>query len=629
MRGPLLADGAIGTLLHERGVAWGRSLEQANLDDRQVVSEAHVDYLLAGAELITTNTFSANAIRLAGSELAERVRDVNLQGAKIAREAREVTGRSAFVAGSIGAIGRSNPDRARDAGAVRAVRAAYEEQVLALLEGGVDIVLLETFTDLEELRLAIEVCRGACDLPLVANMSFENDPGAERERLYGHIFEGIGEVVDVFGVNCSVGPDGALAILEQLRPLTELPLAVMPNAGLPSRRGGDFVYMSTPAYFGEYARRFVDGGASIVGGCCGTTPAHVFAMAEQLGDEVPQAASIRPPQRPSVAAVRPHRDGDTGRALHAPTRLAAALDRGEFVVSVEMAPPKGVNPAKVLEGARMLERRGLEFVNVTDSAMARVRMSCLSVALLIQQHTSLETIIHYTTRDRNLMALQSELVGAHALGVRNVLALTGDPPGVGDFPDATGVWDIDSIGLVEAAAAMNRGTDIRGRELGEPAAFCAGCAVNPTAEDLDHELERFQQKLAAGARFVMSQPLYDVDTLRDFLARTGPIPVPFLLGVLPVQSSRHAEFMHNEVPGISIPAHVREAMRTAGADGIATGIRLAQEFLAEVQEHVDGVYLMPSFGRYETCAEVLDALEDGRRPGTAGTAVAEPAVVSP
>lgn len=606
-RRTLVADGAIGTLLHERGVRWGESTDAVTLSRRDFVRQAHVDYLLAGAELLTTNTFGANRLRLAEFGLADEVRQYNLQAVKVAREAREVAGREAFVAGAVGAIAR--PGAATTSAARAAtIRAAYEEQVAALLEGGADVLLLETFTDIADLDIALDAAQTASDLPVIASMSFDSDLQVSSDMTPEQVVEHLqGRAVDVIGINCSVGPQSALAVLERMRGAGARRVAVMPNAGLPSRRGQNFLYLSTPEYFAEYAVRFVDGGAAIVGGCCGTTPRHTAAMALALDQREP--APARPASRPIVV---PAPVPATPLPADAPTSLAQSLERGDFVVSVELAPPKGVNPHKVLAGARLLEEHGLRFVNITDSAMARVRMGAIAVARLVQETTSLEAIVHYTTRDRNLMAVQSELLGAHAMGVRNVLALTGDPPSVGDYPDATGVWDVDSIGLVAALGKMNAGTDLRGREIGGAASFCVGAAVNPTAEDLDLELDRFAEKLDAGVQFIMSQPLYDLATLERFLDRVGTLPAPFLLGVLPLQSARHAEYMHNEVPGIEVPEQLQAAMRAAGPNGVATGIELAQRFIAEAQSLVDGIYLMPSFGRYEICAEVLAALDSDR-----------------
>lgn len=615
-QGPIIADGAIGTVLHDRGVAWGRSLDGATIRDRAALSQLHLDYLLAGAELITTNTFGSNRERLVEFDLADRVRELNIHAVKIAREAREVSGRGAFVGGSVGAISRSaGSNGERDAARFSA---AYEEQVAALLEGGADVLLLETFTDMVDLRLAIEAARVVSDLPIVASMSFDAELRTSRGLTPEVAAERLLELdVDVIGINCSVGPQSALEVLTRMLDAGAAHVAVSPNAGLPSRSGQTFLYRSTPDYFAEYARRFVDAGAVIVGGCCGTTPQHTAAMALALEDVTPT--------RPRVVARRTN-DSHTApisapATVAEPTRLAQALENGEFVISVELAPPKGVNPEKVLAGARLLESKGLRFVNVTDSAMARVRMGAVAVAKLVQETTTLEAIIHFTSRDRNLMALQSELLGAHAMGVRNVLALTGDPPGVGDYPDATGVWDVESMGLVDALNKMNAGTDLRGREIGGSASFCVGAAVNPTAVDLELELDRLGEKLEAGAHFVMSQPLYDMATLESFLNRSGELPVPLLLGILPLQSARHAEYMHNEVPGIEVPELLRDAMRDAGPDGVKAGIALAQEFIAEAQSLVDGIYLMPSFGRYEICGSVLDALSSDRAPSTTADAL--------
>ncbi len=609
--GPLLADGAVGTVLHERGVAWGRSLDEVTRSNRDLVSQMHLDYLRAGAELITTNTFGANRIRLAEHGLEAAVRELNLHAVKIAREAREIVGRPAFVAGAVGAITRHgepldphDPTRGE----------VYAEQVAALVEGGADLIHLETFTDIVDLEFAIAAIRTTCDLPILASMSFDQDlrtgcglsPEAFADRMLA-----LG--VEVVGINCSVGPHHALQTVERLAAAGIERISVMPNAGMAIRRSATFLYQATPEYFSTYATRFVDAGAAIVGGCCGTTPLHIARMAEALHDHVPRPSRVVPTIHDTNGASRPEL---AAPLLEQPTRLRQALDDGEFVVSVELCPPKGANPEKVLAGATLLESHGLRFVNITDSAMARVRMGAIAVGKLIQEHTSLEAIVHTTTRDRNLMALQGDLLGAHAIGVRNVLALTGDPPSLGDYPDATGVWDVDSIGLLDTLRRLNAGTDSRGRDLGSETRFCAGAAVNPTAVDLPLELERFSRKLAAGAEFAMSQPIYDMATLEAFLERVDPLPIPLLLGVLPLQSARHAEYLHNEVPGIEVPEPLRRAMHDAGADGIQRGVELAREFIEQAQALVQGIYLMPSFGRYETCAQVLDALDSDRRPGT-------------
>ncbi|MDP9382137.1 MAG: bifunctional homocysteine S-methyltransferase/methylenetetrahydrofolate reductase [Chloroflexota bacterium] len=622
-RGPILSDGAIGTQLYDRGVPYGRSFDELNLTDRSLVSSVHRDYLAAGAEVITTNTFGANRVRLAEFGLQEKVRAINLQGVKIARDAREVSGRSAFVAGSVGPILR--PLREERRGPEHQLIAAFREQIEALLEGGADLISLETFSDLDEIRLAIRATRQVCELPIIAQMTFGDDgltlgglwpeDVVERLQAYG---------ADLVGVNCSVGPQSVLDTVERMRSAGATRLSAQPNAGLPSKQGQHFVYITGPEYFAEYAEKFISAGVQLVGGCCGSTPAHTAAMARVLNGPAHQIHAPAHGEAPlqgrgySPVEVRPKPPSTSATNGHGqcpPTQLAQAIERGDFIISVELDPPKGLNPTKVLDGAKMLARRGVQFVNVADSPMARVRMGALSMAKLIQDCADVETIIHFTTRDRNLMALQSELIGAHAMGVRNVLALTGDPPTLGDYPDATGVWDIDSIGLIETLSRLNSGSDRAGRSIGANASFCIGCAVDPTAEDLEAHLDRFWRKLEAGAHYVMSQPLYDIEALHEFLDRVGPLPVPFLLGVLPLQSFKHADYMHNEVPGIRVPEGIRKAMHAAGPHGIQEGIRLAQEFVDEAQDRVQGIYLMPSFGRYEQCAEVIDALDSSRRPG--------------
>jgi methionine synthase / methylenetetrahydrofolate reductase(NADPH) len=382
----------------------------------------------------------------------------------------------------------------------------------------------------------------------------------------------------------------------------------MPNAGAPSRLEGRYVYFSTPEYFAEYTQRFVDAGVRLIGGCCGTTPQHIAAMRTALEsareDAAPRLHVIATPGAAAPAAV----EGIESAVSVESTPFQKVLAEKKFVVSVELDPPKGLNPTKIVNGAAMLAQVGVDCINIGDSPMARVRMGCISLALHIQRRVGLDTIIHFTTRDRNLMALQSELLGAHSHGIRNILALTGDPPRMGNLPQAKAVWDVDSIGLIKILKRMNEGQDWTGNSIGMPARFWVGCAVNPVAEDLELELDRFARKLEAGADYVMSQPLYDMEQLMPFLDRVGAIPVPFLLGVMPLQSHRHAEFLHNELPGVQIPDDLRERMRLAGERGIEEGIRQSQAFLAEAQAYVDGTYLMPSFGRYEMVAELVKVL---------------------
>ncbi len=600
--GPILADGAMGTMLYSHGIDYRRCFEELNYTQPDLVQGIHRDYIAAGAELIETNTFGANRFRLAAHGLDGRVRDCNYYGVKVAREAREVAGEQVFVAGSIGPTGLAMQPGRRVQPAE--VLAAYREQVEGLLEGGADLLVFETFTDLAELRLAAVAAREACDLPLILQMTFTEDGttlAGDTPEVIAQALSDLGAAA--IGVNCSMGPQGVFEALSFMRPLTGLALSALPNAGFPVRAGDRYFYLTSPAYFAEYARRFVSElGVAVVGGCCGTTPAHTAAMAEALSTLRPGAPL---PAAPTVVVVRAAEEElATPMASPEPTTLAQKLATGKFVVSVELDPPKGSNPNKIIKGAAMLKEQGVDCINIGDSPMARVRMSALALAYLIKEQVGIETIIHFTTRDRNLMAIQADLLGAHAMGIRNIIALTGDPPRLGDYPNATGIWDVDSIGLVHVLKQLNQGKDWAGNSIGRPTRFFVAVAANPNALDVGKERERFRRKLEAGGDVVMTQPLYDRASVERFLEDFGPIPVPVLLGVLPVQSFRHAEFLHNEVPGIEIPAYLRERMRIAGENSLAEGIAQAREFLSEVRDLVQGIYLMPSFGRYEVVAEV-------------------------
>ncbi len=603
-RGPLLADGAMGTLLYERGVPFGHCFDEINLSNPALVEGVHRDYLACGAELIETNTFGANHLRLLAFGLEKEVRVIARQGARVARAAREVAGVPAFVAGSVGPLGRALQPfgQVAVADAERWYCAAAE----GLLEGGVDCFVLETFQDLNEILAALRAVRQvSLDVPIVAQMTF----GQDGKTLYGHApalaVPALRQAgADVVGVNCGVGPQATLEVLEEMMAAADgTPVSAMPNAGLPHLHGGQFHYLASPGYFAEFAARAVEMGVTLVGGCCGTTPAHVRAMRERLASRLPAeklapGAEVRVLERPPEPVAPP-------RA--APEPELVTLLRRKFVVSVEIDPPRGVNTRKVLEGARLMARRGVDAVNIADSPMARIRMSALALASEVhRQFPGLEIILHFTTRDRNLMGLQSDLLGCHALGLRNILCLTGDPPSVGDYPDATAVYDTDSMGLIRIVRQMNEGVDLAGNSIGAATSFATGCGVNPTAEDLGIELDRFRRKLDAGAQFVMTQPVYELGAWERFLERLGGSPgIPILVGILPLQSFRHAEFLHNEVPGIQVPDWIRSRLHEAGNEGQRVGVELARDLLAQCRSSANGVYLMPSFGRYENCLEVL------------------------
>ena len=606
--GPLLADGAMGTLLFERGVPYERCFDELNVSEPARIEGIHREYLGAGAELIETNTFGANAVRLARHGLESRGRRIARQGVRVARAAREIVGQAAFVGGSMGPLGRP----LEPFGPVTRAEAeeAFRAQAEGLLEGGVDAFVLETFQDLNEILVALRMVRAvSTDVPILALMTF----GLDGRTRYGHAPALVARALrqggaDVIGVNCGVGPQPALEVLEDLVGVADgAPVAVMPNAGLPQFVEGRYVYLSSPEYFADFAARAVALGASIVGGCCGTTPAHVRAMRERLAshlpaERLPSGAEIRVVER--TAAPEPAAET---AAAEEPSLLRRMRER--FVVSVEVDPPRGINTQKVIAGAKLMAERGVDCINIADSPMARIRMSALALAYQFRALLPrTEIILHYTTRDRNLMGLQSDLMGAHAVGLRNILCLTGDPPSLGDYPNMTAVYDTDSVGLIGIVRKMNQGVDDAGTSIGSPTAFAIGCAVNPTAEDLDRELEHFRHKLEAGAQFVMTQPVYEVGCWERFLERLGGMPrIPLLIGILPLQSFRHAEFLHNEVPGIHVPDWIRKRMHDAGNEGQRVGVELARELLAQCRAHANGVYLMPSFGRYENCLDVLES----------------------
>jgi homocysteine S-methyltransferase len=652
---PLLADGAMGTLLYSRlpgAAARARCFDEVTLSRPELVRAIHQEYIRAGAQVIETNTFGANRAKLANYDLADKVRQINISAVRLAREAREITGESVFLAGAVGPSGR--PLQApltgeHDEQRMMELRALFREQVEALLEGGVDLIILETFSDLAELRQALLAVKESCDLPVVAQMSFGEDGRTLAGQSPARVALVLAELgANVIGANCSVGPSGTLDVMEEMavavRHLPQVALSAQPNAGLPSRIEQRFLYVSTPEYFADYAQRFAATGVRLIGGCCGTTPRHTLAMRQALGDRARgrTTLSLASPALPSTerASVRGAllEEEEVAPKARTPTRLQQKLEAGEFVVMVELDPPKGLNPAKILEGARQVKEAGVEFINIADSPMARVRMSCLAMARLIRDHLDLETIIHFTTRDRNLMGLQSDLLGAHALGIRNILALTGDPIHAGDYPNLTGIWNVDSVGLIRILKGMNEGHDAAGASIGSEASFYVGAGLNlnmtediidldrersrrklkggveadeePQISEIELELERYDRKLAAGADYIMTQPIYDIAVLERFLERKGKPPVPLILGMIPLHSFRHAERLHNEVAGITISEAVREQMREAGERGREVGMELARQLLleAKARDYIQGCYLMPSFGRYDVVSSVARSL---------------------
>ena len=639
-RRPMLLDGAMGTLLYSRGVPQRACLDELVLTRPEIVSTIHLEYIEAGADAIETNTFGANRFRLAEYGLEKLAGRLNRKGAQLAREARETSGKECLIAGSIGPLGSTGRLPSPHPGIARA---AFREQIEGLLEGGVDLFVFETFDRLEMLLSAVEEARRACDLPVIAQMTFSEDlcanDGITPEAAAAALtLAG----VDAVGVNCGAGPLVCMEALVKLGPPSAtVARSIVPNAGLPKQIEGDFVYSAGPEYFGEMVPAMLAAGAGIVGGCCGTTPAHTRAMRaaiDALQTEWGAKADLAQTGDESDDAGRPAGDGETDPAAAAaprtprpespvgadstpPSGLAQKLADRAFVISVEIDPPRSIRIDRTIEAARLLKDAGVDLVNISDSATGRVRMGAMAVAFGIRQKLDLECLIHLTTRDRNLMALEAELLGAHALGLRNILALTGDPPRVADRPATTAVWDVDAIGLIEIIRRLNKGEDGAGLSIGQAANFTIACALDSTAADQDKEWSRLERKLAAGANLIMTQPVYSKQQVESMLDRSrrvfghGSFPVPVLLGVLPLHSARHAEFLHNEVPGITIPDEQRAAMHAAGDRGGEVGLEMAMNLLAEAESHVSGTYIMPSFGRYELAAELVRRLRARRASG--------------
>jgi homocysteine S-methyltransferase len=579
---PIVADGGMGALL--AGAVHGlRCPEEANLRAPESVVAVHAGYIAAGAELIETNTFGANRRKLARALLEDSFEQINSAGVRLAREAREVAGRDVFIAGSIGPLGELEVFDASEHGPLYAAQAA-------VLEGrGVDLFMVETFFDLEELVVAVEAVRSVSSLPIVALLTFDDeaevtggvDAAAAAQRL-----SPLG--VAAIGTNHGAGPTVALRALQGLRD-AGLPLAALPNIGLASLAGGRVVYPhATPDYFAEFAVQAAALGARIVGGCCGTTPAQIQAVSEAFeGGRAP--VGVLEVDEPSLPVAPPPRAGET--------RLARAFREQEWIVSVELDPPKGGSLDGLVELTRAIHASGhVGFVDINDNPMARARMNALMTATTLQREVGIETIPHVTPRDTSVMGLEGVLLGAHADGVRNVLAVTGDPPHVGDYPGSRGVYEVDSIGLVQLLTALNGGVDYVGKGLDAPTEFFVGVAVNPSADDLELELDRFRRKVEAGAHFAMTQAIFDVELLDRFVERLGGTwPIPALLGVWPLRSHAMALRLHNEVPGISVPAAVLDALQGAGPDAPAVGLELARALVEESRERVAGIYVIPPF----------------------------------
>jgi methionine synthase / methylenetetrahydrofolate reductase (NADH) len=599
----LVCDGATGTMLYARGVFLNRSFDELNLTQPDLVTEVHQAYVRAGADVIETNTFGANRIKLSAFGLADRAAEMNIEGARLAQRAAHD---QAFVAGSIGPLGVRIEPWGKTG--IDEAESYFAEQAAALLEGGVDLFVLETFRDVNEIGAAIRAVRSLCSLPIVAQVTTEEDgntlDGAAPELFVPQLEQ---QGADVVGLNCSVGPAAMLETIERIRRVAKVPLSAQPNAGRPREVEGRHIYLCSPEYMASYARRFVNNGVRLVGGCCGTTPDHIRQIRAAVRAAAPAAVSrsteaatgTKTPAAPVPVVARADR-----------SRMAHALARGTFVVSLELLPPRGHRTDELLESARQLRIRGVDLVNIPDGPKASGRMSAIATAVLVQQ-AGLETILHYACRDRNLLGMQSDLLGAQSMGIRNLLIVTGDPPRVGDYPDATAVFDVDSIGLTNVVTRLNRGIDIGGQPIGQPTAFHIGVAVNPGALNLEQEVRRFRYKVEAGAEFAITQPVFEAEELATFLHRIADVRIPILAGIMPLASLRHAEFMANEVPGVSVPDAVLERMRGADGEGraAAEGIAIAREVVTGIRSMVQGIQISTAAEAIESAIEVIETVE--------------------
>lgn len=621
---PLLSDGAMGTYLNARGVGFNQCFEALNLINPELVLQVHRAYLQAGSDILQTNTFGANSFKLTAHGFGAQLTEINRAGVELARKAAQVQNaetkspRETLVAGDVGPLGvrlapfgRVQPEHARQ---------AFREQISALIEAGIDLLICETFSDIYEIREAIAASRSLDpEIPVVASMTFTRDDrtlfGDSPQKVVQYLKEA---GADVIGINCSGGPAQIYRILKQMRQADPtVRISAMPNAGWPEQVGGRIMYPANPEYFGEYALAFCEAGASLVGGCCGTMPDHIAAMRAAL-DRQPQGCGMEVLQLSETADV-----SETAKVREAPSQLAQKLAQGKFVISVEMDPPRGLSTHKLIAGASLLAEAGADVINIADSPMAHMRMSPWAVCHVIQREFQIETVLHFPTRGRNLLRVQGDLLAAHALDIRNVFVVMGDPTAVGDYPDAMDNYDLVPSGLIKLIKqSFNIGLDHAGADIGQPTSFFVGCALNLAPKDPVQEIINLRRKLDAGADFILTQPVYQPEIAAAFLKRYadeyGALRIPLLVGILPLYSFRHATFISNEVLGIGIPESMLERMRQAGErdDDRANldserrsyreGVRIALELIDQMRSLAQGIYLMPQFNRYDLVAEIVE-----------------------
>jgi homocysteine S-methyltransferase len=603
-------DGAMGTRLYDKGVYINRSYDELNLVAADLVREVHEEYVRAGAEIIETNSFGATRHKLQAYGLEEKVREINAAAARIASEA---AGEKVFVAGAIGPLGlRIEP---LGPTSFEEAKEMFREQAEGLLEGGIDLFVIETFSELSEIQQAIAAVREVSDLPIIAQMTIQ----ADLKTTFGtspEIFTAALDTAgaDVIGLNCGMGPTHVLHALDMMRAVTARSLSAQPNAGLPRDVQGRQFYMGSPEYMATFAKRFVQAGAKFVGGCCGTTPTHIKLIADAIRSISPRQTRVFVnTEQPAKALDLTPPDVEVVPADQR-SRWAAKIARGEFVTSVEVLPPKGCDAEKTLDSIRLLKDAGVDGVNIPDGPRAQTRMSAQATAVLVEREIGIEAVLHYCCRDRNLLGMMSDLLGAAALGLHNLLIITGDPPKMGPYPDATAVFDIDSIGLTNMVNKLNHGLDLGNNPIGCPTAFSIGVGVNPGAVNLEEEIRRFEWKVEAGAEYAITQPVFDTAQLKHFLDRISHVRIPIVAGIWPLISYRNAEFMHNEVPGVNVTPEILERMRIASEKGKEEardeGIAIARESLMEVKDLIQGVQVSAPFGNVKYALQVFDALEE-------------------
>jgi methionine synthase I (cobalamin-dependent) len=598
----LLFDGGMGTEIYNRGVFINKCYDELNLTDPNIIKSIHEDYKAAGADVIESNTYGANRFKLSKHGLSEKLYEINFQGVKIAKE---VAGDDMFVAGAVGPLGV----QIEPLGPIAREEAVeyFKEQIQPMIDAGADLIILETFIYPNELEQAVKAVKSIADIPIIAQMTIDENcdslTGAPPAIMIKEL-EDCG--ADIIGVNCTVGPQVMLNWLEEVREHTSIPISVMPNAGKPRNVDGRNIYLTSPEYMGEYAKHFVNLGANIIGGCCGTGPEHIKKMKEYISSV--SVSNFQ--QKITISKIKDNPDIEK-IPQDKKSRLASRLAKGNFVTFVELLAPRGVSAKSEIEKAREMNYYGIDVINIPDGPRASARMSALSLALQIQRDVGIETVLHYVCRDRNVIGIQSDLLGAYALGVKNILAITGDPPKLGNYPDATGVFDVDAIGLVNILNRLNNGMDIAGNPIGNPTGFFIGVGANPVAVNMDKEIARLDWKVDAGAEYIVTQPIFDRKVFEQFMKRIEHIKIPVIAGLWPLTSIRNAEFMNNEVPGCSVPDEILIRLRKVSDSkeaGLAEGIKIAQEILRDIKDMINGVQISAPFGRVSSIPEVLDGI---------------------